>query len=65
MGLILKSTISLAILLKADGTRTTTDVAKELSKSIATIGTYANDLKRLKFIRVLPEGKLKRNILRG
>ncbi|MEK6858360.1 MAG: helix-turn-helix domain-containing protein [Nanoarchaeota archaeon] len=62
MGSILKSTIALDILLKADGTRTTTDIAKELNKSIATISTYANDLKKMKLIRVLPEGKLKRNI---
>lgn len=62
IGSILKSTIALEILLKADGTRTTTDIAKELNKSSATISTYTTDLKKMNLIRILPEGKLKRNI---
>lgn len=62
VGKVLKSTIALEILLKADGTRNTTKISKELGKSIATISTYVNRLKRLNLIRVLEDGTLKRKV---
>lgn len=62
IGSVLKSTIALEILLRADGTRNTTKIAKELSKSVPTISTYVNHLKRTGLIRVLPNGNLRRTI---
>lgn len=59
---VLKSTIALEILVRSDGTRNTSQISKELGKSVATISTYANKLKKMKLLRVLPDGKLKRNI---
>ena len=61
-GSVLKSTIALEILLKADGTRNTTKISKELNKSIATISTYVNRLKKMDPILVLQDGTLKKNI---
>ena len=37
-------------------------ISKEIGKSVATISTYANRLKKMGLLRVLPDGKLKRNI---
>jgi len=46
----------------SDGTKNTTDIAKELQKSVPTISMYANKLKKLNLIRLLDNHKLKRNI---
>jgi len=62
-GKILKSQIALDILLLADGTKNTTEISKKLGKSIATISTYTNRLKKLGFIKLV-NGKIKRT-LRG
>ena len=62
IGSVLKSTIALEIILRADGTRNTTKISKELSKSIATISTYVNRLKRLGLVRILPDGNIRRTI---
>lgn len=62
IGAVLKSTIALEILLKSDGTRNTSQISKEIGKSVATISTYANRLKKMGLLRMLPDGKLKRNI---
>ena len=62
MGQVLKSNIALEILLLANGTRNTSQISKELAKSVPTISTYTNKLKKLNLIRTLPDGKLKRNI---
>jgi predicted transcriptional regulator len=58
----LKSKIAFEILTRADGTRNTTKIAKELSKSVATISTYVNRLKKMGLIRVLSDGNLRRTI---
>lgn len=62
IGQVLKSDIALEILLLADGLKNTTQISKELNKSVATISTYANRLKKMNLIRILPDGKVKRNI---
>jgi len=62
IGQVLKSDIALEILLLADGSRNTSEISRELGKSIATISTYANRLKKMNLIRVLADGKIKRNI---
>jgi len=62
MGKVLKSDIALEILLLADGSKNTSEISRELGKSIATISTYANRLKKMNLIRVLADGKIKRNI---
>jgi len=62
IGSVLKSTIALEILLKADGTRNTTEIAHELNKSVATISTYAGNLKKKGLLRFIDNGKLKRNV---
>ena len=62
IGQVLKSDIALNILLLADGSKNTSEISRELKKSVATISTYANRLKRMNLIRVLPNGKIKRNI---
>jgi hypothetical protein len=62
MGGILRSDIAIKILLLSDGTKNTTDIAKDLQKSVPTISMYANKLKKLNLIRVLENHKLKRNI---
>ena len=56
------SDIALEILLLADGSKNTSEISRELGKSIATISTYANRLKKMNLIRVLEDGKIKRNI---
>lgn len=61
-GQILKSNIALEIILMADGTKNTTEMSKKIGKSIATISTYANRLKRKKLIEVLPNGNIKRTV---
>jgi len=62
IGQVSKSDIALEILIRADGLRNTTQISKEIKKSIATISTYATRLKKMGLIRVLPDGTLKRNI---
>lgn len=62
MGNVLRSNIAMKILLLSDGTKNTTDIAKELQKSVPTISMYANKLKRLNLIRLTDNNKLKRNI---
>jgi len=58
----LKSDIALDILLKSDGSKNTTQISREMNKSIATISTYTNSLKKAGLIRVLQNGNLKRNL---
>lgn len=58
----LKSDIALDILLKSDGSKNTTQISKDMNKSIATISTYTNSLKKAGLIRVLQNGNLKRNL---
>lgn len=62
IGAVLKSKIALEILLKSDGSKNTSQISKEIGKSVATISTYANRLKKMGLLRVLPNGNLKRNI---
>jgi len=62
IGQVLRSEIALEILLLADGTRNTSEISRELKKSVATISTYANRLKKMNLIRVLADEKIKRNI---
>jgi len=62
IGQVLKSDIAFEILLLADGSKNTTQISKELNKSVATISTYANRLKKMNLIRILPDGKVKRNV---
>lgn len=62
MGQVLKSNIALEIMSLADGTKNTSQISKQLKKSVATISTYANRLKKMGLIRMLPDGNLKRNI---
>lgn len=62
IGQVLKSDIAFEILLLADGSKNTTHISKELNKSVATISTYANRLKKMNLIRILPDGKVKRNV---
>jgi len=64
IGGLLKSKISLEIILLSDGSLNTSQISKKIGKSIATISTYANRLKKMGIIRVIKDGKLKRN-LRG
>ncbi len=61
-GHILQSQISLNLLILSDGTRNTSQIAKELKKSIATISSYAAKLKKLNLLRVNNDGKLQRNL---
>lgn len=62
IGQVLKSDISLKIMFLSDGTKSTTDISKILSKSLPTISTYCNHLKKLNLINVSKDGKLKRKI---
>ena len=62
IGQVLKSDIASEIILLSDGTRNTTEISKHLNKSVATISMYANRLKKMNLIRLLPNGNLKRNI---
>ncbi|MFA7707833.1 MAG: helix-turn-helix domain-containing protein [Candidatus Pacearchaeota archaeon] len=62
IGKVLRSKIALKIVFLSDGTRNTTQISKELKKSIATISMYTNALKKQGLIKVLSDGKLKRNI---
>lgn len=62
IAIILKSELALDILLLADGTKNTTEIAKTLRKSLATISTYTNRLKNIGLIRDLENKNLKRNI---
>ena len=62
IGNILRSKISFDILLLADGSRTISEMARELKKSVPTISSYATKLKNLKFIKIDSNGNIKRNI---
>ena len=62
VGSLLKSKISLDIPLLADGTKTISEVSRELKKSIATISSYVSKLKSQGFLRLDSAGKLKRNV---
>tara|TARA_Y100000034_G_scaffold136858_1_gene216435 strand:+ start:2158 stop:3399 length:1242 start_codon:yes stop_codon:yes gene_type:complete len=62
LGSVLKSSIALDILLNADGSKNLSEVSKEIGKSAQTISSYINKLKKMDLLRVLPNGKLKRNI---
>ena len=62
IGKVLKSSIALDILLLSDGDMNTSEISRKLGKSVATISTYTNRLKKMNLIRVLSNGKLKRNI---
>ncbi|MEK6935122.1 MAG: ArsR family transcriptional regulator [Nanoarchaeota archaeon] len=62
IGSVLRSSIALEILILANGSKTITQMAKELKKSIPTISMYANKLKKMGFLRILSNKTLKRNI---
>lgn len=62
IGNVLRSDIAMKILLLSDGTKNTTNISKILKKSVPTISTYTNKLKKLGLVRVLEDRKLKRNI---
>lgn len=62
IGNILRSDIALRILFLADGTKTITQISKELDKAVPTISIYATRLKKMNLLRMLEGGKLKRNI---
>ncbi len=62
IGSVLRSKIALNIILKADGTRTISKIAKELDKSIPTISTYIKKLKSAELIAVYDSNKIKRTI---
>jgi Mn-dependent DtxR family transcriptional regulator len=62
IGKVLKSDLAMDILLLSDGTKNTTEISKILKKSIATISTYANRLKKMNLIRMISNDKLKRNL---
>ncbi|MCK4997098.1 winged helix-turn-helix transcriptional regulator [Candidatus Pacearchaeota archaeon] len=62
MGKVMKSKISIRILILANGESNLTKIAKTLGKSVATISMYVKDLKELDLIRTLKNGCLKRNI---
>ncbi len=59
---VLKSKIFLDIILLADGTKSTGQIAKHLKKSVATVSSYSSKLKKMGFIRIDKDGKLKRNV---
>ncbi|MCK5149798.1 ArsR family transcriptional regulator [Candidatus Pacearchaeota archaeon] len=61
-GHILKSKISLNLLILANGTKNTSQIARELKKSVATISTYSAKLKKMGLLRTNSEGKLQRNL---
>jgi len=61
-GKVLKSKISLRIMILADGESNIIRMSKLLNKSVATISMYVKDLKGLGLIRTLDDGCLKRNI---
>lgn len=62
IGQVLKSELALEILLLSDGTRTISEISRELNKSVANISMYANKLRKMNLIRTLDNGKVKRNI---
>jgi hypothetical protein len=62
LGKVLKSKISLRILILANGESNITKISKTLNKSVATISMYVKDLKELGLIRTLENGCLKRNL---
>ena len=59
LGKILKSKIYLEIILLADGTKNTTEIAKRLKKQVSNISVYINQLKNMGFVRIV-DGKVKR-----
>ena len=62
VGNLLRSRIALGIFLLSDGTKNTTSIAKILKKSVPTISTYANRLKKLNLVKVLENNNIKRTI---
>jgi len=62
LGKVLKSKISLRIMILANGESNITKISKLLNKSVATISMYVKDLKKLGLVRTLNNGCLKRNI---
>jgi len=62
IGEFLKSNIALEILLLSNGNMTVTQIAKALSKSVATISIYAKKLRKSGFIKTSSDGKIKRTI---
>ena len=60
LGKILKSKIYLEIILLADGTKNTTEIAKRLKKQVSNISVYINQLKNMGFVRIV-DGKVKRS----
>ena len=60
LGKILKSKIYLEIILLADGTKNTTEIAKRLKKQVSNISVYINQLKNMGFVRIIG-GKVKRS----
>lgn len=61
-GHILLSKIFLDILVLSDGTKNTTEIAKQLKKSVPTISAYSAKLKKLGYLRAEKGGNLKRNL---
>lgn len=61
LGKILKSKIYLDIILLADGTKNTTEIAKRLKKQVSNISVYINQLKNLGFVKIISGGKVKRS----
>jgi len=62
IGGILRSKIALDILIKADGKKSMSKIAKEMKKSIPTISTYVKKLKKIGLVAILENGNLKRTI---
>ena len=62
IGHVLMSKIFLDILLLSDGSRNTTEIAKELKKSVATISSYSSKLKEMGYLKTEDNGKLKRSL---
>ncbi len=62
IGGVIRSKISLGILLEANGEKTISEISKKLGKSIPTISSYVKRLKELKIVEVDINGKLRRLI---
>ncbi len=57
LGQIIKSELSLNILLLSDGNNSIKDIAKKIKKSISTVSQYLKDLKNKGFVIINSEGK--------
>jgi len=62
LGKLMKSDITLEIMLLADGTRTLSELAKKLNKQISNISAYVNQLKKEGLLSNDGNGKIKRSI---